>query len=123
LPDRQALKRRIPAPISSDFSATISARRTRQRQAEAAEKSIIIERIIVRAEDLGAFDSVQRRKSELKQLTVGELEELAGELLAASTGRETADLVVEAITASAAARRLAEDAKYDGLVGPAEVTM
>src|SRR4051812_3393482 len=94
----------------------------RKRAEEAEKQSIIGSQIEMPIEQLGRQLS-DERKAGLKRMTKPELEELAQNVISARTSQDAIKMVVEAICATDAARRMAEDAKSNALSGPAKMDM
>jgi hypothetical protein len=89
---------------------------------EEAEKSLAIDRIMVRVDGLGREVSADRR-SGLKTMALRELRQLYEDLRNASSGNQAISIIVKAIDDSQRAQRAAEDRRLDDGSGPAKTEM
>ena len=92
-----------------------------EKRVEDSEKeTIILMEVEMRIETLGGHLS-DERKASLKMMRKIELQQLAQDLKGTRSSREAITMTVQAITASEAARRAAEEQKYDATCGPAKM--
>ena len=90
---------------------------------DAEKERIISPEIEMPIEALGGGMLSPERKTGLKRMTKRELQQLAQDVRGARTSQDAITMIVNAITASEDARRRAEEKKYDGISGPANVDM
>lgn len=95
----------------------------RRRMEDAEKERIISPEIEMPIEALGGGMLSPERKTGLKRMTKRELQQLAQDVRGARTSQDAITMIVNAITASEDARRRAEEKKYDGISGPANVDM
>src|ERR1700722_16744497 len=90
---------------------------------EIAEKQSLIEAgILIPVDSFGGHVSAERM-TRLRSMTKPELQLLAVDLRDACSSANAITMIVNAICASEAAQRLAEDKKYEGLCSPARTEM